>query len=697
MGPRVFVGIEVYGVRGGTLTITDDQGQFLEQSIVTGSMQSVTTGWTIPSTVVTIGFTGGWDLGVDNFVYMTGAPPPPAQYPVTVTTTGTGNGVVTSQPAGIDCGVVCSGSFDENTVVTLTATPASGSVFDGWSGDNDCADGQVSVTGPVGCTASFSVPPPPQFTLQITRTGAGNGTVTSAPASIDCGTACSASFDQGTSVTLAAIPHTDSEFSGWGGAADCADGVVTMNAEISCIANFDSLPPPPPPMQFSLQVTLTGDGGGTISSVPAGIACGLDCQETFDENTQVVLTALPDFDSGFVSWSGDADCVDGVVAMASNVNCIATFSLLPPPAVQYSLTVSLLGNGTGTVSSSPGSINCQPDCSHSFDENTDVVLTATASGFSTFNGWSGDADCADGVVTLTQDVSCNAEFVVPEGGAGSALRFSGLGSDARDRDRIKFMIDNVTTDADPNFPLDVGATDFTIEFWLTGDAVDNQANPVNCGGNNSWINGNMIIDRDRFNRPSSFGLSVGGGRLAFGVTDSNDLALTICGNTNILDGLWHHIAVQRSAVDGQMMIYVDGSLDAFGQGPAGDISYPDDAVPGNFCGTTGNEWCIDSDPYLVIGAEKHDIGPQYPAFSGTLDELRISDVLRYNGGFTRPTRAFTRDANTLGLFHFDEGAGEVVRDDITPSDGARDGVVRFGGDGSTHGPIWVPSDAPLDN
>ena len=51
---------------------------------------------------------------------------------------GTGTGTVTSSPGTIDCGspaagATCSGTFTLNTFVTLTATPASGSVFGGWS------------------------------------------------------------------------------------------------------------------------------------------------------------------------------------------------------------------------------------------------------------------------------------------------------------------------------------------------------------------------------------------------------------------------------------------------------------------------------------------------------------------------------------------------------------------------------------
>jgi hypothetical protein len=60
---RVFTGV------AGTLTLTDNLGQTRTQSITTGSMQLVTTGWTQASTTVTVSFTAGWELGVDDIVY----------------------------------------------------------------------------------------------------------------------------------------------------------------------------------------------------------------------------------------------------------------------------------------------------------------------------------------------------------------------------------------------------------------------------------------------------------------------------------------------------------------------------------------------------------------------------------------------------------------------------------------------------
>ena len=53
---------------------------------------------------------------------------------LTVAKSGTGAGTVTSSPAGINCGATCSANFNNGSSVTLTASPATGSSFAGWSG-----------------------------------------------------------------------------------------------------------------------------------------------------------------------------------------------------------------------------------------------------------------------------------------------------------------------------------------------------------------------------------------------------------------------------------------------------------------------------------------------------------------------------------------------------------------------------------
>jgi hypothetical protein len=65
---------------------------------------------------------------------------------LTVQKPGIGQGTVTSAPGGIACGSACAASYDYGTVVTLTATPALGSIFTGWNGCDATPNGTCTVT-----------------------------------------------------------------------------------------------------------------------------------------------------------------------------------------------------------------------------------------------------------------------------------------------------------------------------------------------------------------------------------------------------------------------------------------------------------------------------------------------------------------------------------------------------------------------
>ena len=107
----------------------------------------------------------------------------PAQWPLTVSKAGTGSGTVISNPVGINCGADCSETYNNNTLVDLTANPSTGSNFAGWSGDCSTS-GQVTMTANKNCTATFN---PIQYTLTVTKAGTGTGTVLSTPSGISCG------------------------------------------------------------------------------------------------------------------------------------------------------------------------------------------------------------------------------------------------------------------------------------------------------------------------------------------------------------------------------------------------------------------------------------------------------------------------------------------------------------------------------
>jgi hypothetical protein len=74
-----------------------------------------------------------------------------------VSKAGIGSGTVTSSPAGIDCGATCSSIFSFGAAVTLTAVPAAGSTFTGWSGAcNGTGACNVTMNADKSVTATFS-------------------------------------------------------------------------------------------------------------------------------------------------------------------------------------------------------------------------------------------------------------------------------------------------------------------------------------------------------------------------------------------------------------------------------------------------------------------------------------------------------------------------------------------------------------
>lgn len=74
---------------------------------------------------------------------------------LTVAKVGSGSGTVTSNPTGIDCGATCAASFDTVTSVTLTASPADGSTFAGWTPPS-CGS-PFTLTADTTCTATFNL------------------------------------------------------------------------------------------------------------------------------------------------------------------------------------------------------------------------------------------------------------------------------------------------------------------------------------------------------------------------------------------------------------------------------------------------------------------------------------------------------------------------------------------------------------
>lgn len=120
------------------------------------------------------------------------------------------------------------------------------------------------------------------------------------------------------------------------------------------------------------------------------------------------------------------------------------------------------------------------------------------------------------------------------------------------------------------------------------------------------------------------------------------------------DNAWHHVAGCRS-VNGNsvtLTLYWDGTQVATAPGPSSKVAAPAAVYIGG----------------VTYGQD---------GIGGVVDEVRISKSLRYTGNFT-PERRFTKDADTVALYHLDDGAGTTLKD-----------ASGNGYDGTLTGTTWV--------
>ena len=152
-----------------------------------------------------------------------------------------GRGAVKSNPAGIDCGNDCPKQehwYDKDTTVTLTATSDCGAEFDGWTGacsgtGNPCI---VTMNSAKSVKATFT---DVNYTLSVNKTG--NGTVSSDPPGINCGSDCSKEYTECPGVLLIATPDEGWNFAGWSGGGCSGNNetcTVTMDEGRTIAATF---------------------------------------------------------------------------------------------------------------------------------------------------------------------------------------------------------------------------------------------------------------------------------------------------------------------------------------------------------------------------------------------------------------------------------------------------------------------------
>jgi len=230
----------------------------------------------------------------------------PPSFRLTIGEPGSGSGTVTDNLGQIDCtdtaGVVtgtCSASYQSGTVVVLTATPAVGSTFGGWSACSGTGTCSVTMNSNQTVQATFGIVTP-NFTLTVSELGTGTGTVTDNTDQINCSEAngvstgtCFASYPSGTQVVLTASATSPATFGGWGNACSSSGTGATCGLTITATTNVTANFVPPP-----ASVNLTFNPGTTVTQ-QATYDCPSGTHPCTDPNAHSLNLQLPQVNGAF--------------------------------------------------------------------------------------------------------------------------------------------------------------------------------------------------------------------------------------------------------------------------------------------------------------------------------------------------------------------------------------------------------------
>jgi uncharacterized repeat protein (TIGR02543 family) len=251
-------------------------------------------------------------------------------YTLTISKTGTGSGILTSNASGT--------SLPAGTVVTLTAVPDVNSTFAGWSGGASGTSPTTTVTmnQNITVTAAFMLK-----TYTITATAGTGGTILPS---------WFITVNHGETQSYTIIPN-----SGYRIADVKVDGVSqgTVNSYTFTNVTFDhTIEASFSDITYTLTISKTGTGNGILTSNASGTS--------FPAGTVVTLTAVPDVNSTFDGWSGECTGTLPTCTLTMNADTAvtATFTLKT-----YTITAQA---GTGGTISPSGSITVNYGANQTF-------------------------------------------------------------------------------------------------------------------------------------------------------------------------------------------------------------------------------------------------------------------------------------------------------------------------------------------
>ncbi len=391
MGPNEYtVSLSTQG--SGSVTITPEKAKYVEGEVVTLTALPEA-GWRFANWSGGIsGETNPYSLQVTgdvqivaNFVEEVA---PPNEYALTINTAGSGSVAVSPNKA----------TYAEGETVTLTATPNAGWQFAGWSGDisGETNPYTVTVTNDTTVVATFTrVMSDPEeadeFTLTVNTIGSGSVTVSPNRAT----------YAEGETATLTAVPNAGWRFSGWSGdvAGSSNPQAVEITRNTTAVATF---------VREEVETPERDDYTLTISAVGSGSVAVEPNKATYAKGDIVTLTATPNAGWRFAEWGGNLSGTANPyqLEITGDTAVVATFTRdetqVPKPN-EYALTVNTIGSG---------SVGVAPDKA-AYTSGETVTLTAVPNSGWRFAGWSGDISGTENPYSLqlSADSTVVATFV----------------------------------------------------------------------------------------------------------------------------------------------------------------------------------------------------------------------------------------------------------------------------------------------
>lgn len=223
------------------------------------------------------------------------------------------------------------GDYIRGDSVTITAAPAAGAIFTGWSGacSGTSPACTLTMTADQTAVATFAYEPPAAPTGLAGTPGNGainlswnaNSETGITGYTIHYGTV---SGSLGSTVTVGTVTNYTLGSLNNGTTYYVALAALKNGVEGPLSTEIAVTP------GLNLAVTFAGDGSGTVTSTPAGIACTGDCQAVFSE-LPVTLLATPSAGSLFGGWSGGCSGTgDCTVNQYGPLTVTATFAAIPP-------------------------------------------------------------------------------------------------------------------------------------------------------------------------------------------------------------------------------------------------------------------------------------------------------------------------------------------------------------------------------